>query len=229
MPIVLRLCALALVMLVAYVSTERLGRPLTDDEKKRFGALLREHDYPGARLVALRFAYRLTRSIGRARELLGRVDLRLVRFGWDPAEVPLKNRLCRLVWSEWTHTVGDTEKGRKAEEAFLRDFEATEGPVAASTEQQVTALETAKASDANAKAQLEKLRAAFEAASDEVNLLVLKYTSEDGIDLGNMKAMAAASGRDPAEFRAAAKRRRRAVLKLLTQERGVSLDDKEPS
>ena len=128
MPIVLRLCALALMMLVAYAGTERLGRPLTDDEKKRFGALLREHDYPGARLVALRFAYKLTHSIGRARELMGRVDLRLVRFGWDPAEVPLKNRLCRLVWSEWTHTVGDTEKGRKAEEAFLRDFEATGAP-----------------------------------------------------------------------------------------------------
>ena len=50
MLIVLRLCALALMMLVAYAGTERLGRPLTDDEKKRFSALLREHDYPGARL-----------------------------------------------------------------------------------------------------------------------------------------------------------------------------------
>ncbi len=50
---------------------------------------------------------------------------------------------------------------RKAEEAFLRDFEATEGLVTASTEQQVTALETDMAARAHAVAQLEKLRAAF--------------------------------------------------------------------
>ena len=160
---------------------------------------------------------------------MGRVDLRLVRFGWDPAEVPLVNRLCRLVWSEWTHTVGDTEKGRKAEEAFLRDLEVTEGLVTASTEHQVTTLETARAARAHAVAQLEKLRAAFESSGDEVNLLVLKYASEKGIDPGDMKGMVAASGRDIAEFRAAAKRRSRAVLKLLAQERGVSFDDKEPS
>jgi len=32
----------------AVLGTDRLGRAFTDDEKKRFGALLREHDYPGA-------------------------------------------------------------------------------------------------------------------------------------------------------------------------------------
>ena len=229
MPIVLRLFAFALMTLIAYAGTERLGRPLTDDEKKRFGALLREHDYPGARLVGLRFAYRLTRSIGRARELMGRADLRLVRLGRDSAEVPLKSRLCRLVWSEWTHTVGDSAKGRAAEEAFLRDFEETEGRVAASTEQQVVALETARAAEARAVAQLEKLRAAFVAAGDEVNLLVLKYASERGIAPGDMKGMAAESGRNIADFKLAAERRTRAVRKLLAQERGVSFDDKEPS
>ena len=79
------------------LGTDRLGRPLTDEEKRRFGALLREHDYPGARLVALRFAYRLTEGRASARDLMGRVDLRLVRLGWDPKEVALRSRLCRLV------------------------------------------------------------------------------------------------------------------------------------
>ena len=60
----------ALLLLAAVVGTDRLGRPLTDEEKKRFGALLREHDYPGARLVALRFAYKLTRSLQRAQDLM---------------------------------------------------------------------------------------------------------------------------------------------------------------
>jgi hypothetical protein len=219
--------AFAVAMVVAYAGTERLGRPLTDDEKKRFGALLREHDYPGARLVALHFAYKLTRSIGRAQELMGRVNLRLVRFGWDPAEVALVKRLCRLVWSEWTHALGDTEKGRRVEEAFLRDFEATEGPVTASTEQAAVALETATATHARAATQLAKLRAAFEAAGDEVNLLVLKYASENGINPSDMRKMAEASGRDVADFKSAAERRKRAVRKLLAQEGGVDLNDKE--
>jgi hypothetical protein len=179
--------------------------------------------------VALAFAYRLTHSIGRSHELMGRVDLRLVRLGWDPAEVPLKSRLCRLVWSEWTHTASDTAKGRAAEEAFLRDFEETEGRVVTSTEQQVTALETATAATAHAVAQLERLRAAFEAFGDEVNLLVLKYASEKGIDPGDMKGMAAASGRSVGDFKLAAERRTRAVRRLLAQERGVRFDDKEPS
>ena len=121
---------------------------LTDDEKKRLGALLREHDYPGARLVALRFAFKLTHGIGRAQELMGRVDLRLLRLGWDPGEVPLVRRLCRLVWSEWTHAVGDTEKARKAEEVYLRHLEATEGLVVPSVEQRAAALESTHASQA---------------------------------------------------------------------------------
>jgi hypothetical protein len=75
-------------------------RPLTDDEKKRFGALLREHDYPRARLVALKFALKLTRSKARARDLMGRVALRLVRFGWDPDALSLKRCLWRRYASE---------------------------------------------------------------------------------------------------------------------------------
>ena len=40
----------ALFLLAAVVGTDRLGRPLTDEEKRHFGALLREHDYPGCLL-----------------------------------------------------------------------------------------------------------------------------------------------------------------------------------
>jgi hypothetical protein len=46
---------------------------------KRFGAVLREHDYPGARLIALRFAYKLTGSRQWAQDLMGRAALRLER------------------------------------------------------------------------------------------------------------------------------------------------------
>jgi hypothetical protein len=225
LPTVLHFCALALMMLVAAVGTERLGRPLTDDEKKRFGALLREHDYPGARLVALRFAYRLTRSIGRARELLGRVDLRLVRFGWDPAEVSLVRCLCRYVWSEWTHGAGGAERARRAEEGFLRELEVTEGHVVPSIERQVVELETAEASRERAAAELEKLRAVFEAAGDAVNLDWLRHAQAGETDL---RKMAAESGRDVAEYYSATARRQRAVRKLLAQARGVDLEDKEP-
>ncbi len=57
---------------------------------------------------------------------------------------------------------------------------------------------------------------------------MLKYASEKGIDPGDMKGMAALSGRNIRDFKAAAERRTRAVRKLLAQERGVGLD-KEPS
>ena len=225
MSTVLPLCALALMTLMAFAGTERLGRPMTDEEKKRFGALLREHDYPGARLVALRFAFKLTRRIGRAQELMGRVDLRLVRFGWDPAEVALVRCLCRYVWSEWTHGVGGTEKARRAEEGFLRELEATEGLAVPSVEHRAVGLETARASQAHASAQLEKLRAVFEAAGDEVNLEWLRHALSGETDL---QKMAAASGRNVSEFYSAAARRKRAVRRLLGQAGGVGLDDKEP-
>jgi len=239
------LLLLPLLMAVA-MGTDTLGRPLTDDEKKRFGALLREHDYPGARLVALRFAYKLTRSRVRAQDLMGRADLRLVRSGWDPREVPLVKRLCRLVWSEWTNVGSESETARKAEEGFVRELEITEGlkvappmrPRAAdeskkaqapewavpSHEHQVTVLETAHESRTKASAKLEKLRAAFEKAGDEVNILWLKLELEGVTDLNQM---AEASGRAVTEFHAAAKRRKRAVQRLLASEQGVEWVEEE--
>jgi hypothetical protein len=174
----------------AVLDTDPLGRPPTDDEKKKLGRLLRQHDYPGARLIALRFAYNLTRGRGSARDLMGRVDLRLVRLGWDPNEVSLLKRLCRLVWSEWTNT--------KAESEELA---------------------------ARAQAQLDRLRASFKAAGDEVNLLSLDWTIAGETD--DPKTMAERSGHNVEDFYAAAKRRKRAVQRLLTEDRGAPYDEWE--
>jgi hypothetical protein len=237
-----------LVLAVAVLGTDHLGRPLTDDEKKRFGALLREHDYPSQRLVALRFAYKLTRSRARASELMGRADLRLVRSGWDPAQVPLVRRLCRLVWSEWTHASLESETAKRAEEVFLRELEVTEGRQfvrprhdatqetgdaaqrpewsVPSHEQKLTELETAQEAQTKASRMLEKLRAMFEKANDQVNLLYLKYELAGVTDL---RKMAEESHRDVTEFYAAAKRRNRAVVRLLASEQGIDLPEEEES
>jgi hypothetical protein len=236
----------ALFLLVTAIGTDTLGRPLTDEEKKRFGALLREHDYPGMRLVALRFAYKLTKNRVRAQDLMGRADLRLVRSGWDPAKVTLVSCLCRLVWSEWTNERTETATTRKAEQGFMRELEVTEGlklvpgvpaklgegPEAAqgpqwavhSHEEQALALEASRESRTKASVKLQKLRAMFEKAGDEVNLLWLKLELEGVSDL---QKMAADSGRDIAEFYAAAKRRKRAVQRLLANERGVTWSEEE--
>src|SRR5260370_5593635 len=161
---------IAVVAILAILGTDRLGRPLTPEESKRFGAILREHDYTGARLIALRFAYKLARARNRAQDLMGRADLRLVRLGWDPAEVALVKRLCRLVWSEWTHAVGESDTARKAEEGFLRELKATEGLSVQSVEQQAVHHDARQDAQAEARSQLEKLRESFEKADDKVNL-----------------------------------------------------------
>jgi hypothetical protein len=207
-----------LLTVLAVIGTERLGRPLTDDEKRRFGALLREHDYPGARLVALRFAYKLTRSVTRAQDLVGRVDVRLVMYGWDPREIALVKCLCRLVWSEWTHLDPADARVRRAEQGFVRELEVTEGVAVPSIERRVVDAETDEGVRTKGAAQIEKLRTVFEAQNDEVNLIWLKRSLEGESDLGKM---AAESGRDVTEFYAAVKRRRRAVQRLLANDRGV--------
>jgi hypothetical protein len=235
-----------LVLAVAVLGTDRLGRPLTDDEKKRFGTLLREHDYPSKRLVALRMAYRLTRNLARAKDLMGRADLRLVRSGWDPAKVELERALCRLVWSEWTHELEATETAERAADGFLRELEVTEGrkfakpkegetdeagkPVqnaewsVPSHEPKLIERETAQEARSKASTMLGKLRAMFEKAGDEVNLLWLKFELADVTDL---QQMAKESGRDVSEFYAAAKRRKRAVQRLLANEHGVNWPEDE--
>jgi hypothetical protein len=222
--------ALAVVVFVAIVGavlgTDQLGRALTDEEKTRLGALLREHDYPGARLIALRFAYKLTRNRTRAQDLMGRVDLRLVRQGWNPSEIPLVNRLCRLVWSEWTNSISESDKAGKAEEGFLRELRVTEGIVVPSIEQSALHQDEREERQTHARAQLEKLRESFTQAGDEVNLLWLDYRLRGENDL---KKMAQLSGRDVTEFYRAADRRKRHTRRLLAETQGVPYEEEEGS
>ncbi|MDP9150958.1 MAG: hypothetical protein M3O36_13595 [Myxococcota bacterium] len=210
--------------ILAVLGTDRLGRPLTDEERKRFGALLREHDYAGARLVATRFAFKLARNPARAQDLMGRVDMRLGRLGWDPAEVSLVKRLCRLVWSEWTHAVGEDKTARRAEEGFVGELTATEGSSTPSVEERVADEERRREGQRGAQAQLERLRAAFEAAGDEVNLLWLDCALAGETDL---QEIARRSHRDVSELYAAAKRRNRAVRRLLAEARGAKYGEND--
>lgn len=237
-----------LFLAASVIGTDRLGRPLSDEERKVFGALLRDHDYPSQRLIALRFAYKLTRSEQRSQDLMARADLRLVRFGWDPAEVALAKRLCRLVWSEWTNERSETAASKKGEDGYLRELEATEGLkvpagpaprrsseskggaaggtalATASVEDRAVELEGEQAAQTKASVMLARLRGLFETAKDEVNLLWLKCQLEDVTEPAQM---AEASGRPVEDFYAAAKRRRRHVQRLLANERGVDLPEEE--
>jgi|HubBroStandDraft_6_1064221.scaffolds.fasta_scaffold116987_2 hypothetical protein len=201
------------------LGTDRLGRSLSDAEKRRLGTLLREHDYPGARLVALRFAFKLTHKESAAQDLMGRVAVRLVRLGWDPKEVPLAKRLCRLVWSEWTNEIHETDTSRRAEEGFLREMEVTEGLVVPSVEQRAIDYETRREKAGRAQSQIDKLRGAFELAGDAVNLIWLDLTVAGETDV---QKMAAQTGRDVSEFYAAAKRRKRTVRRLIAASRGLT-------
>lgn len=204
------------------MGTDKLGRRLTDPESKQLGKLLRQHDFHGASLIALRFAHKLTRGHEGARDLLGRANLRLVRWGWDPAEVPFVKRLCRLVWSEYTHQKRETAVARRAEEAFLTELAVTEGRDVLTTispENRAIRLEEEHADDARQEKYLEtmratlpRLRAHFEAENDDVNLLFMAFVVKGITDLATM---ARESDKDVQDFYAAAKRRKRIVGKLI--------------
>jgi len=232
-----------------YLGTDRLKRALTNAERDQLARVLRKHDFAGASLVALRFAYKLTRNRERARDLMGRANLRLMCTGWDPNEVALVKRLCRLVWSEHTHQKRETDASRRAEEAFLREEgihgelppaasqsgdplrARKEGPVASSPEQHVLRLEEEREEDARREAKLvemrgdlKKLRDVFVARKDEVNVLYLDHWMAGTEDVTKM---AKDSGRDPEEFYAAQKRRRRVIERFLAEKNGVPPDDEE--
>jgi hypothetical protein len=204
----------------------RLGRPLNDEERRELGELLKNHDYSGARLVALRFAHKLTRNLSRAQDLMGRVDHRLIRLGWDPAEVSLVKCMCRYVWSEWTHEKSEIKTSRQAEAVYAHsrdNFASLDGSAVSREEAMAPPADRAEMDRQNEE-RIAKLRAAFEKAGDDVNLFWLKLTLEGEDDLA---AMAARSARDVKDFYVAAKRRKRAVERLLAEERGVSFEEDE--
>src|SRR5580700_3205024 len=148
-------------MFVATVTlaAERLGRPLNEEERKQLGKLLREHDYPGARLIALRFALKLTRNQGRAEDLVGRAELRLIRLGWDQAAVSLVQCLNRYVWSESQHENREIRTGRNAEAVYANSREnvASLDGSAASMDEALTSPERAEMERRN-EDRLAKLR-----------------------------------------------------------------------
>jgi hypothetical protein len=197
-----------------YVGTDRLGRPLTDPERKDLASLLRKHDFVGASMISLRFAFTLRHSKAAAQDLQGRANFRLVRQGWDPRVVTLVKCLCRFVWSEHTHEKRETATARKAEEVFLREHGISHSP---SPEDLVTRRVTEQEEEERAKQKTEALRAAFVEARDEVNLLWLDYRLKGVDDPGKMAAL---SGRDPKEFYRATDRRNRHVARLIAAERG---------
>jgi hypothetical protein len=195
-----------------FLGTDALGRPLTEAEREALAALLRAHDFAGAFLIGLRFALTKTRNRQSARDLMGRVCVRLVRQGWDPNTVTLPKALCRFVYSEWTHTLRETDTARRAEAVFLAMLEASEGRHARSPEDHVMRLLGEREIDANAAAQLDELRVAFLNACDEVNLIWLEMSLSGVTDPG---AMAEKSGRDVKEFYRATDRRKRHVNELV--------------
>ena len=205
-----------------YVGTDRLGRPLTNPEKNDLASLLRKHDFVGASMVALRFAFKLRRSKPAAQDLQGRAHLRLVTRGWDWKVIELKNCLCRFVWSEHTHEKRETAAARRAEEVFLREEGILSGNVAPSAAELADRIESERQEDERNTAQLEALRASFTEAKDEVNLLWLGYT-EEGIS--DLEEMARKSGRSVEEFYLATKRRKNHVMRLAAAAAGVKYEE----
>jgi hypothetical protein len=206
------------------VGTDRLGRPLTNEEKRDTGKLLRAHDFAGACTVALLFARKLARTKQGADDLLGRAQLRLFRWGWDPNEVPLAKRMCRLVWSEWTNEANEKEKERAGEEGFLREMQETDQTVTQSAEAETVRLDEDREAKDDAKVSVERMRAAFLEAADAVNVAWLDFTLEGVIDL---QEMARRSGRDVTEFYGAAKRRKRLVKRWLAEKTGSRDEEDE--
>jgi hypothetical protein len=234
----------------SYLGTDRIGRPLTDAESKQLAQLLRKHGFKGANIVALRFAYKLARSKAGAEDLRGRTWLRFIRWGWDPNKVTLVRGLCRLVWSEHTHQVKETEKARTAEEAFIAEQLAAgelvlpaapqagdplrqkQELVAPSYEQKIERLDAERDDDERRQKKLAQMRTALgmlrerlDEQGDEVNADWLKLRLE-GIE--SPKDMAKETRRRPEDFYAAQKRRGRVVRSVLAEVTGErQLDDDE--
>jgi len=207
-----------------YVGADRLGRPLTDPEKKELASLLRRHDFVGASLVSLRFAFTLRRSKTAAQDLQGRAKLRLIHVGWDPSEVPLVKRLCRLVWSEHKNETRETAAARKTEEVFLREQAIHNGNTAASAEDLATRLEAERQEEEHAAKRIASLRAAFVEADDAINVLWLDYRLAG---VAEPSEMARLSGHDVGAFYRAADRRKRCTARLLDAERGAHSKEKK--
>ena len=204
------------------VGTDVLGRPYTAAERRRAARVLRAHGFESARLVALRYAHTKMRSRAGAQDLLGRVLVRLIRLGWDPKEVPLVKRLCRLVYSEWTHEMAERKVEREAIAGFLQRAAGEERMDTMAPDDAGILRAAREDEERAAEARLEALRQAFRQAGDDVNLLWLAYAKE-GIE--TPREMAERSGRDVHEFYRAAERRKRQVQRLIDAGPGPTIKE----
>jgi hypothetical protein len=205
-----------------FPGTDTLDRPYTAAERRALDRALVAHGFHAAHRAAIAFAHKKTQNPAHAEEIVGRVLLRLVRQGWDPAEVPLKVRLCRLVFSEWTHWLAERKAQREAERVFAHDLALVENldTMSAEDRREYEAREAAR--EAASEARLEKMRAIFREAGDEVNLEWLDYTGQ-GID--SLDEMARRSRRDVAELYRAAERRKRVTNRLIDEAERATLKD----
>ena len=205
------------------VGTDVLGRPFTPAEKAYAERLLRKHGFLSARAVASKFAHSKARTHAEAEDILGRVMLRLVRQGWDPAEVPLAKRLCRLVFSEWSHSVAERKAARAAEKAYVQGIAGDENADTMAPDEAAEARARLEAERARSEANLQRLWQAFRDADDDVNLAWLDYTRR-GIE--SLDEMARLDKRDVREFYRAADRRKRHVERLILAGKGATVKEK---
>ena len=103
--------------------------------------------------------------------------------------------------------------------------------MASSPEQHVIRLEEEREEDARREAKLaelrgdlRKLRDVFGAKKDDVNVVYLDQWMAGTEDPAKM---AEKTGRDPAEFHLAQKRRKRVIERFLAEKNGVPSDDEE--
>ena len=202
------------------IGTDTLRRPLTPNEKRYFASLLRKHGFVQARLAALKFAHRKTGNPAKADDVLGRALVRLVREGWDPAEVPLKKRLMRLVWSEFTHEAADRRVQRQAEGRYVHEMRDYTPDHALSAEARRMAEVDRRRERMEAEVGLIQLKAEFQKRDDAVNLEWVAFR-EQGIT--SVDEMARKSGRQPREFYLAADRRRLVASRLIAARQGITL------
>ncbi len=221
-----------------YLGTDRIGRSLTDGESGRLDKLLRDHGFRAASVKAFRFALKLTKTRGRAQDVVSRANLRLVCTGWDPNAVSLQKRLLRLVWSKFTHDRREEVVGRRVEEEFLRE-EGIHGPVppaaaargdplqpspkepaVSSIEQEAITLEEEQAELAARRKKLDALIERLRANEDEVAIEYLELRRQGIVSPAKMVE---ACGRDVdvKVFYEAARRVQRLVERIAGEKPGA--------
>jgi hypothetical protein len=206
----------------AYLGTDRLGRTLTKKESRELEALLRKSGYVDAHIIALAYAHKISHHPERARDLVARAALRLVRQGWEPKEATLRQRMCRLVYSEFMHEVVEDKTRRKAELGFVQGLGDEGKDVTAPREDEAIELEVDQRRQAHANARLDELRDWFVKAGDEVNGIWLEHARRGNEDL---QEIARSSGRTVEELYLAAKRRKGHVRRLLAAKKGAPYEE----